>query len=128
MNLEIFSKNMSEIIKIFNDSYLSMYYMQLLISAFLIVIPVMFAAISITLLSSKFMDTVARQPETLEPLTSRLITLAGIIEAVPIISIGVALLILLVNPAKFSVLDNAKAALSIHESIEKLHTSQSSRK
>ncbi|UTC24533.1 F0F1 ATP synthase subunit C [Candidatus Comchoanobacter bicostacola] len=48
-------------------------------------------AIGISLLGSKFLESAARQPELMPKLFMRMILLTAFIEAMPIISVGVAL-------------------------------------
>ncbi len=52
------------------------------------------AAFSIATLGSKFIESVARQPEMENRLKSNLFLLAGLIDAVPMISVGIALFVI----------------------------------
>ncbi len=52
------------------------------------------AAFGIAILGSKFIESVARQPEMENRLKSNLFLLAGLIDAVPMISVGIALFVI----------------------------------
>lgn len=52
------------------------------------------AAIGIGLMGGRFLEGVARQPEMANSLQTKMFLLAGLIDAIPIIAVGVALFIL----------------------------------
>lgn len=52
------------------------------------------AAFGISILGSKFIESVARQPEMENRLRGSLFLLAGLIDAVPMIAVGIALYII----------------------------------
>ncbi|MCY3813329.1 MAG: F0F1 ATP synthase subunit C [Gammaproteobacteria bacterium] len=54
------------------------------------------AAIGVGLLGGKFMEGVARQPELLPTLRTQLFIILGLVDAVPIIGVGVALYVMFV--------------------------------
>jgi F-type H+-transporting ATPase subunit c len=56
------------------------------------------AAVGIGLLGGKFLEGAARQPEMIPALQIKMFIMAGLIDAVPMISIGFAALILFANP------------------------------
>lgn len=64
------------------------------------------AAIALALLGGKFLESSARQPEILEKLQIRMFIVAGLIDAVPIIGIGIALLLVFGNPFASQLLQN----------------------
>lgn len=57
------------------------------------------AAIGVGLLGGKFMEGVARQPELLPTLRTQLFIILGLVDAVPIIGVGVALYVMFVVAA-----------------------------
>lgn len=52
------------------------------------------AAIGVGVLGGKFMEGVARQPELLPMLRTQLFIVLGLVDAVPMISVGIALYVL----------------------------------
>ena len=56
------------------------------------------AAIGISLMSAKYLDAAARQPELMNPLRTNVLILAGLVDAVYLISVGVAVMFAFVNP------------------------------
>jgi len=54
------------------------------------------AAIGMSLLGSKLLETSARQPELAPSLQTKFFIIAGLVEAVPIISVGIALVLVFV--------------------------------
>lgn len=54
------------------------------------------AAIGVSILGAKFLESVARQPEMENRLKGSLFLLAGLIDAVPMIVVGISLYILFV--------------------------------
>lgn len=71
------------------------------------------AAIGVGLMAGRFLEGVARQPEMVNTLQTKMFLVAGLIDAVPIIGIGIAIYILfvsgLVDP---SVMELLKASTS----------------
>ena len=54
------------------------------------------AAVGMALLGSKLLETSARQPELAPSLQTKFFIIAGLVEAVPIISVGIALVLVFV--------------------------------
>ena len=52
------------------------------------------AAIGVGLLGGKYMEGVARQPELLPTLRTELFIILGLVDAVPIIGVGIALFVI----------------------------------
>ncbi len=50
------------------------------------------------LLGGKFLEGVARQPELGSQLQTRMFIVAGLLDAVPMIGVGIAMLLLFANP------------------------------
>ena len=76
--------------------------------ALLIGIGAISTAFGFAMLGGKFLESVARQPEMLAPLQVRLFIIAGLLDAVPMIGIGVALLFTFANPFIPQLLDLLK--------------------
>ena len=55
-------------------------------------------AIGFALLGGRFMESAARQPELIPTLQVKMFILAGLLDAVSMIGVGVALLLLFANP------------------------------
>jgi len=55
-------------------------------------------AIGFALLGGKFLESSARQPELANQLQTRMFIVAGLLDAVPIIGVAIALLLLFANP------------------------------
>ena len=55
-------------------------------------------AIGFALLGGKFLESAARQPELMNELQTRMFIVAGLLDAVPIIGVAIALLLLFANP------------------------------
>jgi len=55
-------------------------------------------AIGFALLGGKFLESAARQPELMNELQTRMFIVAGLLDAVPIIGVAIALLLLFSNP------------------------------
>lgn len=68
-------------------------------SAIIIGLSAIGAAIGIGLLGSKFLEGSARQPEMVPTLRTQMFIVAGLIDAVPIIGVGVAMYIIFVVAA-----------------------------
>ncbi|MDE2305866.1 MAG: F0F1 ATP synthase subunit C [Gammaproteobacteria bacterium] len=62
-------------------------------------------AIGFALLGGKFLESSARQPELTPMLQTKMFIVAGLLDAVPIIGVAIALLMIFANPflAKFGV-------------------------
>ena len=60
-------------------------------------------AIGFSLLGGKFLESSARQPELTPMLQTKMFIVAGLLDAVPIIGVAIALLLIFANPflAKF---------------------------
>ena len=56
------------------------------------------AAIGVGLLGGKFMEGVARQPELLPVLRTQMFIILGLVDAVPIIGVGVGLMVIFAPP------------------------------
>lgn len=69
------------------------------------------AAIGIGLMGGRFLEGCARQPELANSLQTKMFLLAGLIDAIPIIAVGVALYLLfasgLVDPVAMQALTSA---------------------
>ncbi len=68
--------------------------MEYLAAAIMLGLAAVGAAFGIAILGSKFIESVARQPEMENRLKSNLFLLAGLIDAVPMISVGIALFVI----------------------------------
>jgi len=55
-------------------------------------------AIGFALLGGKFLESSARQPELTNMLQTKMFIVAGLLDAVPIIGVAIALLLLFANP------------------------------
>jgi F-type H+-transporting ATPase subunit c len=55
-------------------------------------------AIGFALLGGKFLESAARQPELMNELQTRMFIVAALLDAVPIIGVAIALLLLFANP------------------------------
>ena len=67
-------------------------------SALMVTFPAMAASIGVAILGSKYLESVARQPEAAVVLTSRMFVLAGMIDGIAIISMGVGMALIFTNP------------------------------
>ncbi len=56
------------------------------------------AAIGFAILGSRFLDTIARQPEIAPLLQTKMFIVAGLLDALPIIGVGLALMLAYANP------------------------------
>lgn len=56
------------------------------------------AACGIAFMSGKYLDASARQPELMNPLRTSVLILAGLVDAVYLIAVGVAVMFAFVNP------------------------------
>ena len=67
------------------------------------------AALGIGIMGSKFLESVARQPELAPMLSGRMFLLAGLIDAAFLIGVGVAMMFAFANPL-LAALQNATGA------------------
>ena len=56
------------------------------------------AALGIGVMGSKFLEAAARQPELVPMLQGKMFLLVGLIDAIPIIGVGIALYLIFVDP------------------------------
>ena len=56
------------------------------------------ACIGMGVMGSKYLESMARQPELNPMLTGRMFLLVGLIDAIPIIGVGIALYLIFVDP------------------------------
>ena len=56
------------------------------------------ACIGIGVMGSKFLESAARQPELTPMLQTKMFIVAGLLDAVPIIGVAIALLLIFANP------------------------------
>jgi F-type H+-transporting ATPase subunit c len=56
------------------------------------------AAIGMGLMGGKYLESAARQPELVPMLTGRMFLLVGLIDAIPIIGVGIGLYLIFVDP------------------------------
>lgn len=56
------------------------------------------AAIGMGLMGGKFLEGAARQPELVPMLQGKMFLLVGLIDAIPIIAVGIAMYFIFVNP------------------------------
>ncbi len=66
--------------------------------AILIGLGALATGIGFALLGGKFLESVARQPELGSQLQTRMFIVAGLLDAIPMIGVGVAMLLLFANP------------------------------
>ena len=71
--------------------------MNLLAVALLIGLGALGTAVGFALLGGKFLDGVARQPELGPQLQVKMFIVAGLLDAVPMIGVGIAMLLLFAN-------------------------------
>ena len=70
----------------------------LLAAGLLIGLGALGTAIGFALLGGKFLEGAARQPELAPMLMTRMFIVAGLLDAVPIIGVAIALLLIFANP------------------------------
>jgi F-type H+-transporting ATPase subunit c len=58
------------------------------------------ACIGISIMGGKYLEASARQPELMNPLRTNVLILAGLVDAVFLISVGVAVMFAFVQPFK----------------------------
>lgn len=66
--------------------------------AILIGLGALATGIGFALLGGKFLESVARQPELGSQLQTRMFIVAGLLDAIPMIGVAIALLLLFANP------------------------------
>ena len=66
--------------------------------AFMLGLSALATAIGFGLLGGKFLEGVARQPETASMLQTKMFIVAGLLDAVPMIAVGIALFFTFANP------------------------------
>lgn len=66
--------------------------------AILIAAGALATGIGFALLGGKYLESVARQPELGSQLQIRMFIVAGLLDAIPMIGVGVAMLLLFANP------------------------------
>lgn len=67
-------------------------------SAIMISIAALGTAIGFALLGGKYMESAARQPELANSLLTRMFIVAGLLDAISMIAVGIALYFIFVNP------------------------------
>ena len=72
--------------------------MTVLAFALLIGLGALGTGIGFAILGGKFLEGVARQPELGSQLQTRMFIVAGLLDAVPMIGVGIAMLLLFANP------------------------------
>ncbi|ATQ84366.1 F0F1 ATP synthase subunit C [Moraxella sp. DOX410] len=72
--------------------------MTVLAVALLIGLGALATGIGFAILGGKFLEGVARQPELGSQLQTRMFIVAGLLDAVPMIGVGIAMLLLFANP------------------------------
>jgi F-type H+-transporting ATPase subunit c len=65
------------------------------------------AAIGMGLMGGKFLESSARQPELVPMLQGKMFLLVGLIDAIPIIGVGIAMYLIFVDPFSANVLSQA---------------------
>ncbi|OBX79968.1 F0F1 ATP synthase subunit C [Moraxella atlantae] len=74
--------------------------MTVLAVALLIGLGALSTGIGFAILGGKFLESVARQPELGSQLQTRMFIVAGLLDAVPMIGVGIAMLLLFANPIR----------------------------
>ncbi|ONG38157.1 MAG: F0F1 ATP synthase subunit C [Moraxellaceae bacterium] len=67
-------------------------------AALLIAFGALGTAIGFGLLGGRFLESVARQPELAPQLQTRMFLIAGLLDAVPMIGVGIGLFLIFANP------------------------------
>lgn len=67
-------------------------------AAILIGLGALATGIGFAILGGKFLESVARQPELGSQLQTRMFIVAGLLDAIPMIGVAIALLLLFANP------------------------------
>jgi F-type H+-transporting ATPase subunit c len=68
------------------------------------------AAIGMGLMGGKFLEGASRQPELVPMLQGKMFLLVGLIDAIPIIGVGIAMYLTFVDPFSAKVADAIRAA------------------
>jgi F-type H+-transporting ATPase subunit c len=68
------------------------------------------AAIGMGLMGGKFLEGASRQPELVPMLQGKMFLLVGLIDAIPIIGVGIALYLIFVDPFSAKLLTHAAGA------------------
>lgn len=68
------------------------------------------ACIGIGMMGGKYLEASARQPELMNTLQTKMFLLVGLIDAIPIIGVGIALYLIFVDPFSGHVLAQAAGA------------------
>ena len=68
------------------------------------------AAIGMGLMGGKFLEGASRQPELVPMLQGKMFLLVGLIDAIPIIGVGIALYLIFVDPFSVKLLAHAAGA------------------
>jgi len=67
-------------------------------SALMIALPAIAGSLGVSFLGSKYLESVARQPEANSIMQSKMFALAGMIDGVAIISMGMGMILIFLNP------------------------------
>ena len=70
------------------------------------------AAIGISVVGSKFLESAARQPELAPTLFVRMLLIAGLVDVVPMIGVGVSLYFTILSPFTSTVLEQLPVLVS----------------
>ena len=70
------------------------------------------AAIGMGLMGGKFLEGAARQPELVPMLQGKMFLLVGLIDAIPIIGVGIAMYLTFVDPFSAKVIAHAASAVA----------------
>lgn len=66
--------------------------------AILLSVAALATAMGFAILGGKFLETTARQPEMAPALQTKMFLVAGLLDAIPMIAVGIALFLLFANP------------------------------
>lgn len=75
--------------------------------AFIVGLAAISTAIGFAMLGGKFLESAARQPEMIPTLQTKLFIIAGLLDAIPMIGVGIAMLYTFNNPFLSAVLQAA---------------------
>jgi F-type H+-transporting ATPase subunit c len=75
--------------------------------AFIVGLAAISTAIGFAMLGGKFLEAAARQPEMIPTLQTKLFIIAGLLDAIPMIGVGIAMLYTFNNPFLSAVLQAA---------------------
>lgn len=73
--------------------------MTLIAAAIMLACGAIGAALGMGIMGGKFLESAARQPELLPMLQARMFLLVGLIDAIPIIGVGIGLYLIFVDPS-----------------------------